>query len=82
MNRPVDLLALLDDLQSRLMSLLQNTPATDLQKNVKALLGQQFSRLDLVTREEFDTQAQVLLRTRERLETLERRLAQLEAAET
>jgi BMFP domain-containing protein YqiC len=78
MDRPADRLAFLDDLQARLMALLRNTPATDLQKNVRALLSQQFARLDLVTRDEFDTQAQVLLRTREKLEVLERRLAQLE----
>ncbi|MFN9806164.1 MAG: accessory factor UbiK family protein [Betaproteobacteria bacterium] len=81
MDRPADRFAFLDDLQARLMALLQNTPAADLQKNLKALLSQQFARLDLVTREEFDTQTQVLLRTREKLEALERRLAQLEAGE-
>jgi len=79
MDPPADRLAFLDDLQARLMALLRNTPATDLQKNVRALLSQQFARLDLVTRDEFDTQAQVLLRTREKLEALERRLAQLDA---
>lgn len=79
MDRPADRFAFLDDLQARLMALLRNTPATDLQKNVRVLLSQQFARLDLVTRDEFDTQAQVLLRTREKLEALERRLAQLEA---
>lgn len=81
MDRPADRFAFLDDLQVRLMALLQNTPAADLQKNLKALLSQQFARLDLVTREEFDTQTQVLLRTREKLEALERRLAQLEAGD-
>lgn len=81
MDRPTDRFAFLDDLQARLTALLQNTPAADLQKNLKALLTQQFARMDLVTREEFDTQAQVLARTREKLEALERRLAQLETGE-
>jgi BMFP domain-containing protein YqiC len=63
------------------MALLQNTPAADMQKNMKALLSQQFARMDLVTREEFDTQAQVLARTREKLEALERRVSQFEAGE-
>lgn len=60
--------------------MLAGTPAADVQKNLKALLTQQFARLDLVTREEFDTQAQVLARTREKLAALEQRLAAIEGA--
>ncbi len=77
----MDRFSFLEDLQKRVASLLEHTPAADLQKNMKALLTQQFAQLDLVTREEFDTQAQVLARTRAKLEALERRLAELEAAE-
>jgi BMFP domain-containing protein YqiC len=69
----------LEDLQRRVTALLEQSPAADLQKNLRALLAQQFARMELVTREEFDTQAQVLARTRERLEALEKRLAALEA---
>lgn len=69
----------LDELQARLTALLDQTPAADLQKNLKALLAQQFARLELVTREEFDTQTKVLARARAQLEELERRLAALEA---
>jgi BMFP domain-containing protein YqiC len=72
----------LDDLQQRLSALVDATPAADLQKNIKALLTQQFARLELVTREEFDTQAQVLARTRMKLEALEKRLAELEALQS
>ena len=50
-----------------------------LEKNAKSLLAGFFSRLDLVSREEFDIQAQVLLRTREKLKALETRLDELEA---
>ena len=82
MEKTTDRFGFLDDLQARVMALLQQTPAADMQKNLKALLTQQFARMDLVTREEFDTQAQVLARTREKLERLERRLAQLEGAST
>jgi hypothetical protein len=57
---------------------LRASPAQDIEKNLKALLGQQFARLDLVTREEFDTQTKVLARARARLDELERRLADLE----
>ncbi|HUN90919.1 MAG TPA: accessory factor UbiK family protein [Burkholderiaceae bacterium] len=70
----------LDDLQRRLAALLANTPAADVQKNMKALLAQQFSRLELVTRDELDLQVQVLQRTREKLEALEKRVEVLEAA--
>ena len=71
--------AFLDELQDKLEALLADTPAADLQRNLKALLVQQFARLDLVTREEFDTQTKVLARTREKLDALEARLAELEA---
>jgi ubiquinone biosynthesis accessory factor UbiK len=75
----MDRFSFLEDLQRRAAALLEHTPAADLQKNMKALLSQQFAQLDLVTREEFDTQAQVLARTRAKLEALEKRLAELEA---
>lgn len=68
----------LDELQDRLTALLAQTPGADVQKNLKALLAQQFARLELVTREEFDTQARVLARARAKLEALEQRLADLE----
>ncbi|GIL05882.1 MAG: accessory factor UbiK family protein [Burkholderiaceae bacterium] len=68
----------LDELQNRVLALLADTPAEDLRRNLKALLNQQFARLELVTRDEFDTQSQVLARTRAKLEALEARVAQLE----
>ena len=54
------------------------TPAGDIEKNLRAALAGVFAKLDLVTREEFDVQATVLARTRERLAELERRVAELE----
>lgn len=68
----------LDELAARIGKAMENSPAKDLEKNVKALLQGGLGRLDLVTRAEFDTQAQVLLRTREKVERLEQRLAELE----
>jgi hypothetical protein len=50
----------------------------DLEQNFKGVLQSQLAQLDLVTREEFDVQATVLRRTREKLATLEARLAELE----
>jgi BMFP domain-containing protein YqiC len=69
----------LNDLQNKVSQVLQSSPAKDLEKNMKAMLNQGFSKMDLVTREEFDTQAQVLARTRARLEQLEAQVALLEA---
>jgi BMFP domain-containing protein YqiC len=78
LNSTMDKVSFLDELQDRLAALMRNTPAADLQKNVKALLTQQFARLELVTREEFDTQTKVLAKTRAKLEGLERRLTEIE----
>jgi BMFP domain-containing protein YqiC len=74
----MDKTSFLDDLQDRVTAVIQQTPAADLQKNIKALLAQQFTRLELVTREEFDTQSKVLARARAKLEELERRITELE----
>ena len=76
---PMEKTAFLDDLQDKLEALFANTPGEDLQRNVKALLLQQFAKLDLVTREEFDVQVKVLARAREKIDALEARLAQAEA---
>lgn len=67
-----------DELNARVSELIAGSPAKDLEKNLRALLLTFFSRLDLVTREEFDVQAKVLARTREKLTALEARLAELE----
>jgi BMFP domain-containing protein YqiC len=69
---------LVDEVGERLRQVLATSPAKDLEKNVRAVLASVFSRLDLVTREEFDVQREVLLRTRERLNELELKLAELE----
>jgi BMFP domain-containing protein YqiC len=67
------------DLQAKINQAIENSPAKDIEKNVKAMLNQGFSKLDLVTREEFDVQAQVLAKTRAKLEALETRVEELEA---
>lgn len=68
-----------DDLSAKLSELVKNSPARDIEKNARALLMQGFAKLDLVTREEFDVQAQVLARARQQLTALEARVAELEA---
>jgi len=54
----------------------------DLRSNFQDVLAQGLRRLDLVTREEFDVQSQLLARTRAKVDELERRVAELEAALT
>ena len=68
-----------DELASRIGKAIENSPAKDIEKNVRAMLGSGLAKLDLVPRAEFEIQAQVLLRTREKVEALEARLADLEA---
>ena len=70
---------LLDDINERMRSVLAQSPAADIEKNLRVLLAGWFSRLDLVTREEFDVQREVLRRAQDRLAQLEARLAELEA---
>jgi hypothetical protein len=70
---------ILDDIGNKINQLIADSPATDMDKNLRGLLQNVFAKLDLVTREEFDVQSQVLLRTREQLQQLEQTLAELEA---
>ncbi|HEY4698076.1 MAG TPA: accessory factor UbiK family protein [Gallionella sp.] len=72
----------IEDISARLSAAANSGPAKDIEKNMRALLAQGFAKLDLVTREEFDVQAQVLARTREKLSALEARVAELEAQRT
>lgn len=71
---------LFDEINEKVKAVLAQGPAADLDKNLRAMLGGLFSRLDLVTREEFDVQREVLLRTRAKLEELEKKVAELEQA--
>jgi BMFP domain-containing protein YqiC len=71
---------ILNDISARMREVFAQSPAADLEKNLRAMLTSLLSRLDLVTREEFDVQRQVLLRTREQLTRLEAQLSALERA--
>jgi len=70
---------LLSELSARLASIAATNPAKDLEKNFRGLLSSAFTRLELVSREEYDVQTQVLSRAREKLSALEARVAELEA---
>ena len=67
-----------DDLAARIGAAIETSPAKDVEKNVRAMLSSGLARLDVVPRAEFDVQAQVLLKTREKLEALEARLSEIE----
>ncbi len=67
-----------EDFTQRVSNLIANSPAAEVEKNVRAMMSGFFSKLDLVTREEFDTQANVLARTRQLVEQLTARLDELE----
>ncbi|HEY5799926.1 MAG TPA: accessory factor UbiK family protein [Burkholderiaceae bacterium] len=74
----MDMNSFFNDMQSKINQAIEQSPAKDIEKNVKAMLTQGFAKLDLVTREEFDIQTQVLERTRAKLEALEARVAEME----
>lgn len=69
-----------EEINKRISEVIAASPAKDIEKNLKAMMTAMFAKLDLVTREEFDVQMQVLQRTREKLDALEVRLAQMDKA--
>ena len=71
----------IEELGTRLGALIASSPVADIEKNIRVLLGSFFSKLDLVSRDEFDIQARVLQRTREKMKLLEERVARLENQE-
>ncbi len=68
-----------NEMHNKVQQVFESSPAKAIEKNVKAMMSQGFAKLDLVTREEFDIQGQVLAKTRAKLEALEARIAALEA---
>lgn len=68
----------MEDFQKNISELIAKSPAADIERNVKAMMAQTFTRLDLVTREEFDVQVQLLERALQRITALESRLGTLE----
>ena len=67
-----------DDIANKISEAIAASPAKDVEKNVRAMMGSAFTKLDLVTREEFEIQQEVLARTRETLTQMEARVADLE----
>ena len=73
---------ILADLSARLADMAASNPARDLEKNFRGMLGAAFARLDLVPRDEYDVEAELLARARARLAALEKRVAELESGRT
>lgn len=68
---------LFDDISSKISDTIANSPIKDVEQNIKAILTSTLSRLNLVTREEFEIQQQVLLKTREKLAEVEAQVTAL-----
>lgn len=71
-----------EDINKKISEVMEQSPAKDIEKNMRAMLSGVFTRLDLVTREEFDVQVELLKRTREKLVELEAKLAASESRQT
>jgi ubiquinone biosynthesis accessory factor UbiK len=70
---------LFEDLRKRIDQALKDSPAQDIEKNLRALLAAWFDRMDLVLREDFEVQRKLLERAQAKLTELEARIAELEA---
>ena len=74
-------LNLIDNLSYKIKELAKNSPVSDLDKNLHALIQGVFTKMELISREEFDVQTEVLSNAREKLAQLEAKLAELESKE-
>ncbi len=68
-----------NDLSNKIREIINNSPLADIEKNINALLRGVFTKMELISREEFDVQVQVLANTKQKLELLEAKLTFLEA---
>ena len=69
----------LSEFSNKIREIVKDSPLPDIEKNIDALLKSMFTKMELVTREEFDVQTEVLKRTRQKLEELEKKLSEIEA---
>jgi ubiquinone biosynthesis accessory factor UbiK len=68
----------INEISNKINEIIKSSPLADVEKNINALIQGAFTKMELVSREEFDVQAEVLRNTREKLEKLEAKLAELE----
>ncbi|MDZ4142772.1 MAG: accessory factor UbiK family protein [Methylotenera sp.] len=71
--------AKIDEISNKIKEVVKESPLDDLDKNINALLKGAFTKMELVSREEFDVQTEVLRNAREKLAMLEKKLNELEA---
>lgn len=69
----------INEISNKIKEIVNSSPLADVEKNINALLKSMFTKMELVSREEFDVQAKVLRNTRQKLELLEVKLSELEA---
>ena len=69
----------LNEISNKIREIVKDSPLPDIEKNIDALLKGMFTKMELVTREEFDVQTEVLKRTRQKLEEPEKKLFEIEA---
>ena len=70
----------INEISNKIKDVVSSSPIADIENNLNALLKSMFTKMELVTREEFEVQAEVLRNTRQKLEYLEARLAELESS--
>ena len=68
----------IQNLSNKIRHIVKDSPISDMEDNINALLKSTFTKMDLINREEFDVQTEVLKRTRSKLETLEAKIIDLE----
>lgn len=68
----------IQEISNKIGKIIENSPISDIEDNINALLQSTFTKLDLISREEFDVQTQVLKRTRLKLEELEKKVTALQ----
>ncbi|MCX7190541.1 MAG: accessory factor UbiK family protein [Methylotenera sp.] len=69
----------INEISNKIKEVVNNSPLGDTEKNIHALLKSIFTKMELVTREEFDVQTEVLRNAREKLVMLEKKLSELES---
>ena len=69
----------IEEISNKINDMIRSSPLADVEKNVNALIKGAFTKMELISREEFDVQAEVLRNTRDKLAILEVKLAELEA---
>ena len=68
----------IQNLSNKIKHIIKDSPISDMEDNINALLKNTFTKMDLINREEFDVQTEVLKKTRSKLEALEAKIIDLE----